>query len=79
MPSCPTQPSMSTLLHATFAPQSLKILHEFVFGGPRGGDQLLHLFSRNAKSLQIGLARLGLGRDLDADGRAMPRDGDGCL
>jgi len=36
---------------------------------PGGGDQFLHLLSRNAKRLQIGLARLRPGREKDADGR----------
>src|SRR5580765_2516330 len=68
--------SMSALLHAPFPPESLEILHEFVFGGPCCGNQLLHLFSSDAKRLQIGLAGLWRGRDVDADGRTMPRDGD---
>src|SRR5882672_4123153 len=66
----------SGLLHPAIATQFLEVLHQLVFGRPCGGDQFLHLFSSNTKRLQIGLARLGPGRDKNADGRAMPRDGD---
>jgi hypothetical protein len=58
------------------APQSLEILHDLVFVRSRGGDQLLHLRPSHAKCLQVGLRRLGMGRDINADRRAMPRDSD---
>ena len=45
----------------------------------RRGDQFLHLFSSNAKRLQIRLAPLGPGVDINADGRAMPCYGGRCL
>src|ERR1022692_3306276 len=68
--------SILALLHAVFAAQPLEVVHEFFLGRSRCGDQLLHLFAGNPKGLDISLARLGPGRQVDADGRAMPRDGD---
>src|ERR1017187_9453460 len=67
--------STLALLHPAFATQPLEVHHEFLLGCSRRGDQFLHPFTGNAKKPQIGLARLGLGRDVDANGRTMPRDG----
>jgi hypothetical protein len=52
-----------------------EILHELILGSSRRSDQLLHLFTSEPKYLDICLFRLGLRWDLDADGRAVPRDG----
>jgi hypothetical protein len=67
---------MVTSSASPFAPQLLEILREFFLGRSRRGDQCLHFFTGGAKGLQVGLARLGFRRDVDANGRSVSGDGD---
>src|SRR5579862_1949310 len=59
-------PTCSTLFDPPLATQIPEIFHQLILGSSRSGDQLLHLLTSDSKRLQIGLARLGLGWDVDA-------------
>ncbi len=60
------------------APKFLEVFHEFVFRRVCRCDQLLQLFTGDKQRLQIGLARLWLGWNVDSNCRPV-RDGDRSL